>query len=130
MSREYKDVIAGWFIDPLTGKFCNDVYLECDLDEIRKYIEMTKLGNLVTLDSEPEPEAVLQAKKDLKAIGSLIYGIKLRSTVQPCNVGLFRVPKDWTREDVELTIRYLDEDKRREAVRRFKEVFGRTISIE
>jgi len=124
MAQKYKTVIAGWFKDPLSGEFQNDVYLECDLDELRKCVELIKVGQLVAFDSQSINDTVIQLRKDLHALVQQVRGIKLRSRFQPCHVGLFEVPADWSREDVELTIRYLDKDKLKEAERLFRQVFG------
>ena len=123
MTQKYKTVIVGWFIDPLSGEFRNDVYLECDLDKLRKNAGLVKLGQLMLADSESVSD-IAEARKELSVLAQQVRGIKFRSKIQPCRVGLFEVPADWTREDVELTIRYLDKDKLEEAERLFKRVFG------
>jgi len=123
MTQKHKTVIVGWFIDPLTGEFQNDIYLECDLDKLRKNAGLVKLGQLMLADSESVSD-IAEARKELSVLAQQVRGIKFRSKMQPCHVGLFEVPADWTREDVELTIRYLDKDKLEEAERLFKQVFG------
>jgi len=113
-----KSVIAGWFVDPLTGEFQNDVYLEVDIDAANANIIQQSLKSLLV--DEDEPKAV----NNLKALACTLSMINHRSRVQPCHIGLFEVPKDWTREDVELTIRHLDENKLQKAIKAYKRTFS------
>jgi len=113
-----KSVIAGWFVDPLTGEFQNDVYLELDIDTANASIIQQSLKSL--LIDEDEPKAV----NNLKALACTLRMINYRSRVQPCHIGLFEVPKDWTRKDVELAIRHLDQSKLQKAIKAYKRAFS------
>jgi len=113
-----KSVIAGWFVDSLTGEFQNDVYLEIDIDATNASIIQQSLKSL--LIDEDEPKAI----NNLKALACTLRMINHRSRVQPCHIGLFEVPKDWSREDVELAIRYLDESQLQKASKAYRRAFS------